>query len=96
MECVSTKTGHLQRAGEAGLRSKMDLKTNPDGSVGTSFGPASPNGFEKNRIPIMSCFDQRWPLPDLNLIATARTISRFAPSRLCVRTKRECESANTE
>jgi hypothetical protein len=60
--------------------SRMDLRTNDDGSVDIYCGPKAPAGFEKNWIPTVHgknwfayfrfyrptepYFDRSWPLPD--------------------------------
>jgi len=60
--------------------SRMDLRTNDDGSVDIYCGPKAPAGFEKNWIPTVPgknwfayfrfyrptepYFDRSWPLPD--------------------------------
>ena len=60
--------------------SRMDLRTNADGSVDIHTGPKAPPGFEKNWIPTVpgrnwfayfrfyqpteAYFDRSWPLPD--------------------------------
>jgi hypothetical protein len=60
--------------------SRMDLRTNDDGSVDIYCGPKAPAGFEKNWIPTsagknwfayfrfyqptQAYFDRSWPLPD--------------------------------
>jgi hypothetical protein len=65
--------------------SRMDLKTNSDGSVDIYLGPKAPEGFEKNWIPTIpdrawfvyfrlygpteAYFNRTWPLPDLERIS---------------------------
>jgi hypothetical protein len=64
--------------------SRMDLRTNEDGSVDIYCGPTAPPGFEKNWIPTVpgknwfayfrfyqpteAYFDRSWPLPDFEQI----------------------------
>jgi hypothetical protein len=61
------------------IPSRMDLRTNADGSVDIYTGPKAPKVFEKNRIPTVpgrnwfayfrfynpteAYFDRSWPLP---------------------------------
>ncbi len=65
----------------AGRDSRMDLIKNDDGSVDLYFGPAAPEGKEKNWIPTVPgrgwfayfrfyaptkpYFDRSWQLPDI-------------------------------
>jgi hypothetical protein len=64
--------------------SRMDLRTNEDGSVDIYCGPKPPAGFEQNWIPTVpgknwfayfrfyepteAYFDRSWPLPDFEQI----------------------------
>jgi hypothetical protein len=64
--------------------SRMDLRTNEDGSVDIYCGPNSPAGFEQNWIPTVpgknwfayfrlyqpteAYFDRSWPLPDFEQV----------------------------
>ena len=64
--------------------SREDLVKNEDGSVDVYFGPAAPEGFERNWIPtnageawftyfrlyapLEPYFDKTWKLPDLEIV----------------------------
>ena len=69
----------------AGLDSRMDIIKNSDGSVDLYFGPAPPEGKEKNWIPTVPgrgwfayfrlyaptepYFDRTWQLPDIEKLS---------------------------
>jgi hypothetical protein len=77
---VDTRALILNDEKIADRSSRMDLRTNDDGSIDIYCGPKAPAGFEKNWIPTApgknwfayfrfyqpteSYFDRSWPLPD--------------------------------
>ena len=81
---VDTRALILNDQKIADRSSRMDLRTNDDGSVDIYCGPTSPTGFEKNWIPTMrgknwfayfrfynpteAYFDKSWPLGDFERI----------------------------
>lgn len=83
---VDTRALILNEQKIADRSSRMDLRTNEDGSVDIYCGPKAPVGFEKNWIPTLpgknwfayfrfyqpteAYFDRSWPLPDFEQIST--------------------------
>jgi hypothetical protein len=77
---VDTRALILNGQKIADRSSRMDLRTNDDGSVDVYCGPTAPAGFEQNWIPTVAgrnwfayfrfyqpteaYFDRSWPLPD--------------------------------
>jgi hypothetical protein len=81
---VDTRALILNEQKVADRSSRMDLRTNDDGSVDIYAGPKAPTGFGKNWIPTVpgrnwfayfrfynpteAYFDRSWPLPDFEEI----------------------------
>ena len=81
---VDTRALILNKKRIADRSSRMDLRTNEDGSVNIYCGPKAPSGFEQNWIPTVrgknwfayfrfyqpteAYFDRSWPLADFERI----------------------------
>ena len=81
---VDTRALILNKQKTADRSSRMDLRTNKDGSVDIYCSPKAPAGFEQNWIPTVpgknwfayfrfyepteAYFDRSWPLPDFEQI----------------------------
>ena len=81
---VDTRSLILNEQQIADRSSRMDLRTNDDGSVDIYCGPQAPAGFERNWIPTVpgknwfayfrfynpteAYFDRSWPLPDFEQV----------------------------
>ncbi len=81
---VDTRSLILNDQQIADRSSRMDLRTNEDGSVDIYCGPKAPAGFEQNWIPTVpgknwfayfrfyepteAYFDRSWPLPDFEQV----------------------------